>query len=329
MAIGKDNLISIIVPVYNVEPFINRCVESLLAQTYTNIEILLIDDGSTDSSAEIADQYAERDDRIKVFHQPNGGISAARNKGLDVMTGDYVMFVDGDDFVSEDYCQVALDEAIEHQVDVVAFGYYLYWEQGDILKPKVTSAPKLLKKEEAIRELIRRREVMYNYAWNKIFKSWLFKDVRFPVGLSFEDVAIMHLVFDNMSTGVYLSNRILYYYRKDRQGSVTSSLRSTTSIHDRLVGEFQRLEFIRTHYPALERHQFGPIVEVCFQGLTLLPSHHEDRKVMKRFLNENKEKCLAATYAERRKRLLAYYYMKPLFYLATFYVKRHYYSSHK
>lgn len=320
-------LISIIVPIFNVEGYLSKCIESLLAQTYANIEILLIDDGSTDGSGKIADKYAELDGRVKAFHQPNGGISSSRNKGLDVMTGDYVMFVDGDDFVEKDFCKTALDLAIEHQVDIVSFGFFYYWEEIGELERKATLEPRILNKEEAIRLLIRRRDVLYNYTWNKIFKSHLFKDVRFPEGISFEDVLVMHLLFDKVSTGIYLSDKVLYYYRKDRQGSITSSLRSSTAIHDRLVGEFERLEFVKTHYPSLEIDQYRPIVEVCFQGLTLLPSHHEDRKVIKRFLNDNKEKCLSATFCERHKRLKAYYYMRPLFYLATFYVRRHYYAA--
>ncbi len=320
-------LVSIIVPAYNVEAYLPECLDSLLAQSYENIEILLIDDGSTDNSGAIADEYAKRDHRITVFHQENQGISAARNRGLDAMHGDYVMFVDGDDIVDKNYCQDALYLAIEHHVDIVVFGFCPFWGQIDETESKATRVPRLLSKEDAIRELIRRRDVLYNYVWNKIFKSSLFKDIRFTVGLTFEDVAIMHWIFHLASTGIYLSDRVLYYYRKNRPGSIVHSLRSSKSIHNRLQGELERLVFIKDHYPELERIQFGPLVEVCFQGLTLLPSNHEDRKVIKRFLDSNKEKCLSATYAERRKRLWAYYYMKPLFYLTTLYVRKHYYAD--
>ncbi len=320
-------LITLIVPIYNVEDYLRQCVDSLLAQTYKNIEILLVDDGSTDESGSIADQYAQCDQRVHVFHQPNGGISAARNKGLDVMTGDYVMFVDSDDYVDKDFCKEALRLAIEHHVDVVSFGYCAFWEQKGVYERKSTLNPRLLNNEEAICELIRRREVMYNYAWNKIYKSRLFANVRFPVGLTFEDTAVMHLIFGQLTTGVYLSDRILYYYRQDRTGSIVASLRSPHAIHDRLMGEFQRLEYVTKHYPALAIKQLNPVVEVCFQGLTLLPSDHEDRIVIKRFLNSNRGKCLSASFGERRKRLWAYYHMKPLFYLATYYVKKHYYQA--
>lgn len=320
-------MVSVIVPIYNVANYLPECIESLLAQTYNDIEILLVDDGSTDGSGEIADRYAERDDRIHVYHQPNGGISAARNRGLDEMHGDYVMFVDGDDYVSKDFCKAAWDLITEHHVDIASFGYYVCSERGDEVEIKVTTTPGILNKEEAIKELIRRRDVMSNYAWNKIFKREVFNSLRFPEGLTFEDVAIMHRVYDRSSSGIYLSDRALYFYRKDRPGNIMSSIRSPRAIHDRMIGEIERLEFVKTHYPKIEIDQYGPLVEVCFQGLTLLPFNHEDRKVIKAFLDSNKEKCLSATYGERRRRLNAYYYMKPLFYLASLYVKKHYYPN--
>lgn len=189
---SRQIMVSIIVPVYNVANYLPKCVDSLLVQTYNDIEILLIDDGSTDGSGEIADQYAKQDNRIRTFHQPNGGISAARNKGLEVMRGDYVMFVDGDDYVSKHFCKAALDLAIKNQVDIVSFGYYTFQEQGGELELRATHEPRFLDKEQAIQELILRSDVMYNYAWNKFFKSQLFKDLRFPEGMTFEDSAIMH-----------------------------------------------------------------------------------------------------------------------------------------
>ena len=327
MSDNMKELISIIVPFYNVESYLRQCLDSLVSQSYSNIEILLIDDGSTDKSGNIADEYAQRDNRIRAFHQPNGGISAARNKGLDVMSGDYVMFVDGDDYVDKDYCKVALNLAIEKHVDIVSFGYCLFIEQNGFIERNATRNPRLLNKEEAILELIRRREVMNNFVWNKIFKSQLFRDVKFPEGQTFEDVAIMHLLFDQV-TCVYLSDKVLYYYRRERRGSITTSykFKSSKAIHDRLIGELQRLDFIKEHYPALEIKQYSPLLGVCFQGLTLLPFGHKDRKLIKNFLNSNKAKCLSASFGKRRKRLKAYYYMKPLYYLASYYVKRHYYS---
>ena len=325
--VSVNCLVSIIVPIFNVEDYLPQCIDSLIAQSHSNIEIILIDDGSTDGCAGIVDRYAAQDRRIVAVHQPNGGISAARNTGLDVMRGDYVMFVDGDDYVEKDFCKEALETAIHHQVDIVSFGFNSFWGQGEKVSRKATREPRLLDRQEAIRELITRREVMYNYAWNKIYKNTLFDHVRFPAGRTFEDVAVMHQLFDASSTGIFVSNLVLYNYRRERPGNVMSSMRSATVIHDRLLDEMERLSFVQEHYPAFENKQLSSVVEVCFQGLTLLPSHHKDRKEIKSFLQENKNKCLRATCGIRKKRLLAYYYMPLLSYLATQYVKLRYYRD--
>lgn len=324
--ITGSHLISIIVPIYNVERYLPQCIDSLIGQTYPCIEILLIDDGSTDDSGVIADSYAQRDERIVVIHQDNAGISAARNAGLEAMHGDFLMFVDGDDYVEVDFCKVALDLALTHQVDIVSFGYNAFWELSRNAVRKATRSPRLLEKQEAIQELITRRDVLYNFAWNKIYRVQQFADMRFPMGRSFEDVAVMHHIVERSSTGVYISDRVLYNYRRERHGSVVSSIRSEKVIHDRLLDEFERLEYVKKHYPEFENKQIAAVLEVCFQGLTLLPHRHEDRKRIKQFLKENKDKCLASSYDKRKMRLKAYYYMPPLFYLATLYVKLHYYK---
>lgn len=324
---SSDTLISIIVPVYNIEDYLPQCIDSLLAQSYVNIELLLVDDGSTDGSGRIADSYAKRDHRVRVFHQPNGGISSARNTGLDAMHGDYVMFVDGDDFVEMDYCKTALELALEHQVDIVAFGFNKYWPDHDKYIPLKTSHSRLMDKESAIRELIRRRDVMFNYVWNKIFARHLFDGIRFPVGRSFEDLAILYLLFDKASTGVYFSDEVLYNYRKERCGSITSADTSTTSVHDRYLNEVERMRFIHDHYPELEKSEFDAMVCACLRGLTFLPTKHKDRKEIKTFLKRNKKKCLQATYGKRKKRLMTYYYMRPLFPVLNMYVKGRYYRA--
>lgn len=326
-ASGKDSLISIIVPIYNVQDYLPRCMESILSQSYDNIEVLLVDDGSTDDSGKIVDQYAAKDSRVRAFHQRNQGISAARNCGLDAMSGDYVMFVDGDDFVEKDYCRDAVSMALEHQVDIVAFGFNKYWPHRDTYTPLKTREPRLMDRETAIKELIVRRDVMFNYIWNKIFASHIFEDVRFPVGRSFEDIAIIYRLYDKATTGMYFSDRVLYDYRKNRVGSITSTDTSVTAVHHRYLNEVERMQFIQENYPKLDRNELDAMVCACLRGLTFLPVGHEDRKEMKRFLLENKKKCLDATFGKRKKRLMAYYYLRPLFPLLNMYVKRRYYND--
>ena len=285
----------------------------MLAQTYANIEILLIDDGSSDGSGAIADHFAEKDVRITVFHQPHQGISEARNCGLDVMRGDYVMFVDGDDFVDKAFCKDALALALEHQVDIVSFGFNQLCVQSDKYICKATHAPRLLNKEAAISELIEREDVIYNFVWNKIFKSRLFEGIRFPVARTFEDVAIMHLVFEKSRTGIYVSDRIIYNYRLKRLGSITAGSTSEKSIHDRLTDEFERLEFIKTKYPGLEKKQMKYMLHLCLLGSVYLPDKHDDQKIIRHFLKSNKRECLVVSSGLRTIRLALLFLMPSVF----------------
>ena len=121
----KDSKISIIVPVYNAEKYLVECLNSLVEQTYKNIEIILIDDGSIDNSAKICDEYAKKDERIKVVHQKNSGVSVARNNGLDMHTGDYVMFVDSDDWIELNTCEILINNIISNDKDILIYNYYL------------------------------------------------------------------------------------------------------------------------------------------------------------------------------------------------------------
>lgn len=321
----REKLISVIVPIYNVDSYLSQCVESLLAQTYGNIEILLIDDGSTDNSGTIADSYVERDNRVSVFHQDNEGISAARNRGLDAMTGDYVMFVDGDDFVEANFCEGALNMIQQHHVEIVSFGYNLFWNREKCFG-KAIDKPRLLNKEGMMKDFIKRTNSL-NYSWNKMFSRSLFDGIRFPVGRTYEDAATIYKLIDRSSTDIYVSDRILYNYRQDRAGSVNSQSRSNNVIHDRLLAEFERLEFVDSKYPRLKGLQIDYMVGLCMLGLTFLPRDHDDMVQIKQFLRSNKRDCITDTSGLRRFRLLAYYFLPPLFTLMNMLLKKYVYHS--
>ena len=132
-------LVTIIIPVYNVEKYLPKCLDSIINQTYNHLEIIIVDDGSKDSSGLICDEYALKDQRIKVLHKKNGGLSSARNAGLDIAKGDYIMFVDSDDYVESHYCEVPLKHALEKNVRIVSFGYNKIFIDGNILKRKTNN----------------------------------------------------------------------------------------------------------------------------------------------------------------------------------------------
>ena len=181
MTEGKTPLISIIIPVYKVEPFLRECLDSIVSQTYQNLEIILVDDGSTDGSGAICDEYAARDGRIIVIHQENQGISGARNAGLDIASGDYVLFVDSDDRIEPFTCECALKAAIGQQADLVSFGYKVIYESGKS-REVVAPASGIQDKRQVMQELVWQRGNFRDSAWNKLFARKLFDDIRFPEG---------------------------------------------------------------------------------------------------------------------------------------------------
>ena len=183
------SLVSIIVPVYNVSPFIEKCVSSLLSQTYTNLEILLVDDGSPDDCPMICDVFARRDDRVKVIHQKNAGLSAARNAGIRAATGEYLAFVDGDDFVASDFIEVLLNACQEHHAQMAACGFWEYYSEE---KKTVVCVDEtmVLSSQEAIIDIFTMKSRVQVMAWNKLYARELVKDtdIRYPEGCIHEDV---------------------------------------------------------------------------------------------------------------------------------------------
>lgn len=319
-------LISIIIPIYNVESYLYQCLESVEQQTYKCIEVLLVNDGSTDSSGKIAKQFVEKDSRFCIIELNHAGLSSARNAGLDVAKGEFVTFIDGDDYVDEHYCEKALSCALEKNVDIVTFGFNTFSDGQQVFSHHYTRWPRLISKEEGIDELIKREDVIYNYAWNKIFKKELFRSIRFPVGRAFEDIAIMHLVFNESKADIYVSDDILYYYRQNRNGSITSKWHSPNSLHDRMLNQLERFSFIKKYYPSLCDSQVATMTELCLKGLVFLPAGNSDLIQMKQFLKSNRKLTLEVCHGLRKFRLLTYYYFPPLFHIINVLMKKYIYK---
>ena len=212
-------LVSIIVPVYNVEEFLRPCVDSLLSQIYSDIEILLIDDGSTDSSGKICDEYATADTRIKVFHKENGGLSSARNYGISHAAGDYLAFVDSDDYVTDDFIEKFMS-AIRPGVDVVVCGLYKIWETGKLVKLENTDGeydPTVF-----LGNNLMATDSIGNYIWNKIFSKRVIPFLKFPYGKLYEDIRTLYKVLIHCDKILIVSG-CTYYYRQGRGGAITQS----------------------------------------------------------------------------------------------------------
>lgn len=212
-------LISLIVPVYNVKDYLGICLKSIIKQTYSNLEIILVDDGSSDGSSSICDEYACIDERIKVIHLPHGGVSAARNAGLATATGDLLGFVDSDDWIDCDMYEYLYHLLVEHDADVSICTYLLEQEGKPSKIINNTGQLHIFTGKEIVRVLTR-DELVKNYLWGKLFKRRLFHRLSFPVGRVYEDVAVLYKVFYS-SRKVVMSCVSKYHYMIHRNESIT------------------------------------------------------------------------------------------------------------
>lgn len=211
--------ISIIVPIYNMETYLERCVDSILKQTYSNLEIILVDDGSSDSSPKMCDQYAVKDPRIKVVHKTNGGLSSARNAGLDNATGDYIGFVDSDDYISTDMYNVLVGRLEESDCDIANAMYVRADENGNTFPSRVPhNTDTEISSEQFVRELMLHTGDVS--VCTKLFRAEIFNGIRFPEGKLNEDLLFMLEVFTKVNKVAFAAHVGYYYFV--RSGSTSS-----------------------------------------------------------------------------------------------------------
>jgi len=216
-----EPLISIIVPVYKVEAYLARCVESLLIQTYRNLEILLVDDGSSDNCPAICDEYAKRDARVRVFHQANAGLSGARNTGIDAARGEYLAFVDSDDYVAKDFIRTLYEllRDTDSAISQCRFSYV----QGESLNSGKSRDYRIYRGESLMEQLYGPEEeaTCFVVAWNKLYRRELFGQIRYPAGRIHEDEATTYRLF-HAGKKLVFTERALYGYYTDNRGSITA-----------------------------------------------------------------------------------------------------------
>lgn len=237
--------ISIIVPVYNVEEYLRKCVESILSQSYHLFELILVDDGSTDGSGVLCDELGRLDSRIRVIHKDNGGLSDARNRGIEVATGKYIMFVDSDDYVLPQMCECLLNAVKKYKCQLAICDFLKVYsdnvdEEKDEIDINKVSCTKM-KKEDAYNPFFyKERYVQFEVAWNKLYDRELFDGVRFPIGKIHEDTATTYLLLYKAKGIVYIDTK-LYCYRQ-RNNSIMGA-RITKKSLDGLDALQQKLIF--------------------------------------------------------------------------------------
>lgn len=237
-------LISVIVAVYNIEKYIVRCIESIINQSYRELEIILVDDGSTDASGKICDAYAEKDERIKVIHRENGGLSAARNTGIEQASGQFIAFVDGDDWIDSVMYQEMAEQAEKNGADFVACRYRCIYrdseKDGSTGKVIVFTEPfsmliQYLKEDEAF--------LIQHAAWNKLYRRDLLGDERFPEGRWYEDVVFSAKILSRVQKGVYL-DKALYNYVCEREDSIMNAGMTERIFTDRIPAYLEKETFL-------------------------------------------------------------------------------------
>ena len=246
----QDILVSVIVPVYNVEEYLARCVDSILSQTYRNLEVILVDDGAKDSSGTICDSYAQRDSRVKVVHKENGGLSSARNAGIDIARGEYLEFVDSDDWLEPDAVESMLHQAVVHQVELVLGGRWdVSARTGEKKLGLCPSHQEIISGTEMVRRIFR-WENCDSSACDKLFHKRLFREIRFPHGKVVEDVPVMYKIVLDAGRVALLDKPVYNYFH--RSGSISYTTLSEKNFH---FSEHTSViyPYIQDNYPELRQ----------------------------------------------------------------------------
>lgn len=270
-----NDLISVIIPVYNVEKYLKKCVDSVLKQDYINIEIILVDDGSTDSSGNICDEYSNKyPNKVKVIHKKNGGLSDARNYGIKKSSGKYLIFVDSDDWIEENTISYSYKEIIENNAQIAVYGISID-QEGKKAKIKKPSEKRIISSKLAIIYLNSFRGIDVS-ACNKMFCREIFNNIEFPVGKLCEDYYIMYKLFENTKQIILIPEVFYHYYQRPN-----SIVRNSNLNMDYLYAAEEEMKYLSKYNKDIE---FAGITGYVFANITL---YH--MKYIKNIKNEKKE----------------------------------------
>lgn len=242
-------LISIIIPVYKVEKYLEKCIQSVINQTYENLQIILVDDGSPDNCGKICDEYAKKDHRIEVIHKSNGGLSDARNKGLEIAKGEYIGFVDSDDYIEADMYEVLYNLLKQYNADVSICNFYTV-SQGKISIKNADNGINDYNRIEILKEILLDRNIQ-SYAWNKLYKKELFDEIKYPIGKKYEDIGTTFYLLEKCNK-IVVTGKSEYYYI-NRQDSIVNNVTEST-ITDYIELIMQRYDYIEENIKELSSY---------------------------------------------------------------------------
>lgn len=308
-------LISVIIPVYNVERYLAICLDSVLTQSYRNLEIIVINDGSTDYSLKIAQQYAQVEDRITVYSFENGGLSEARNRGLEVATGDYVTFVDSDDLLLPGALEIMFNTLYETNADVVEGAII----KGDHVKKFENPDPLTIQEytfKEAVTDVLYQKSLLPS-AWGKLYRMDLFKDLRFEKGLYYEDLDLFYKVYEKIIKLVRI-NYPVYFYRQT-EGSILNSWNSKRLDVLKVTENLEK--YIQSKYPDLLPAAKDRRLSANFNMFALCSLHgnREEAKQCWEHIRKNRKESLLNSNVRMKNKagILLSYFGRPVFNLVA------------
>ncbi len=278
-----DRLVSVIVPIYNLERYLEKCIQSLLSQKYTNLEIFLVDDGSKDASGEICDRYGMLDERIHVIHQANAGAAAARNAALDVCKGDYITFVDGDDYIDESFIQVLVQSLEKNAAQIAICGWQDVYESTIVEVQPLVGEEVLYNTQQALENMLYQRQ-FDTAMWSKLYKRELFDGIRFPVGNVYEDIAIIYKVFGRAEKVSYTDYKG-YFYLLREQGTTLQAFKPKKMDLIDVVDEMA--EYLLLKYPEIRSAVLCKYVRANFHIYLQIPPEKSAYPAEKRRIEQN------------------------------------------
>ena len=277
-------MISIVVPVYNVAQYLPDCMNSIFAQDVADMEVILVDDGSTDNSGALCNQYAKKYGNVKVTHQKNAGLSAARNTGIEIAKGEFITFVDSDDMLAEGFISTAIELANAYQADFIAFSNVrceadARWPM-EYLQNKNHEIHVYDDRVQKMRKFLIGAEIGTT-AWAKVYRRELFETIRYPIGKYHEDVFTTYKVVDK-ACRIVTTSQTGYFYRKS-PNSITTSGFSEKRL-DSIEGKLQQLAFIQKNYPYLQKEAETGVIYACNQCMMLMvQAGYKNKEILESF----------------------------------------------
>lgn len=299
-----EPVISVIVPVYKVEPYLPKCIESICRQTFSELEIILVDDGSPDCCGQICDEYAQTDPRIRVIHQENRGLSAARNAGMAIARGQYFGFVDSDDWIEPDMFAFLYHNLRKEQADISVCGMYQH-DGGRVIPYGDPDFYGVQTPVEAIRSVLRHGQICF-CVWNKLYRREVFSEIRFPEGRIYEDVFVMVRLLDQASRIVVQLAPKYHYLR--RAGSITRSA-YRPAMQDVIAAQQSNDQYLQTRHPELLPEVQFNLSAAHFAVLDAMllspqPVDADAKQVHLRYLRQHWAEILRNPHVSKRRKLI-------------------------